>query len=728
MICVKRFPRYFKLGLIIAIVISMIIPIVVLGKINSNGIGTVSINTANASNASTNAGHTNKISTKKVTLPVVESYANLKKLLEEYEKSAAITYGGIRRGMEFFTTSKPLAADANKSAMDSTKSMSPSNSTNIANSGDYSTTNVQVQGVDESDVVKTDGEYIYHVNGGRIVIMKAYPAVDMEVASTISYSDNKFSPFEMYVDNKYLVVIGSYYNEEALTVKDPVKGSNNIFTPAKEQVKYIYPPKYTRSMVKAIVYDIKDKKNPKQLREIEIEGGYVSSRKIGSNIYFVTNKYIDYYLFRNETVEDNQPYLTPVYRDSKLGKGYANIDYSKISYFPGVIEPNYMIIAGLNIDNLSGNLNLQTYLGAGQNIYVSENNLYTAAINYQVENKVEAKSEVKGNEKLSIRMQPTNNSVSTVIYRFSLKDGIKYTGRGEVPGTTLNQFSMDENNDYFRIATTKGEVWRTDENTSKNNLYVLDNNMNISGKIEDIAPGETIYSVRFMGNRAYMVTFRTVDPLFVMDLKDPKNPKILGKLKIPGYSNYLQPYDENHIIGFGKDAVEVASKDNNGNVISTNAYYLGMKIAIFDVTDVNNPIEEFKTTIGGRGTDSELLNNHRALLFSKEKNLLAFPVTVMETTNNSNTNSMPEYGKFTFQGAYVYNIDLVKGLTLKGKISHLNNEDYMKSGDYWYNESDKNVQRVLYIGDVLYTISNNKLMANDMKSMNKLGEIQIPLQ
>jgi uncharacterized secreted protein with C-terminal beta-propeller domain len=250
--------------------------------------------------------------------------------------------------------------------------------------------------------------------------------------------------------------------------------------------------------------------------------------------------------------------------------------------------------------------------------------------------------------------------------------------------------------------------------------------MNIAGKIEDIAPGEKIYSVRFIGNRAYMVTFRTVDPLFVIDLKDPKSPKILGKLKIPGYSNYLHPYDENHIIGFGKDAVEVANKDNNGNVINTNAYYLGMKIAIFDVRDVNNPIEEFKTTIGGRGTDSELLNNHRALLFSKEKNILAFPVTVMETTNNSNTSSVPEYGKFTFQGAYVYNIDLVKGMTLKGKISHLTDEDYMKSGDYWYNESNKNVQRVLYIGDVLYTISNNKLMAHDIKNINKLGEIQIP--
>lgn len=713
----KKYSSYFKIVLIIAIIIAAIIPTVVLGNIKSDDIGR---NAVNKIEISTTAA-------KEVALPVIGSYANLKKLLEEYESPyMTMRLGGLRVGMDVNTTSQPIAAGANTNAMDDAKSVSNSTSNKAVYSGNYSTTNIQVQGVDESDVVKTDGEYIYHVNGGRIIIMKAYPVKDMEIASTLSYSDNKFSPFEMYVDNKYLVVIGNYYNEETLTVKDPVKEPNNMIAPLKEQEKYIYPPKYTRNMVKAIIYDIRDKKNPKQLREIEIEGGYVSSRKIGSRIYFVTNKYIDYYLFRNGTAEDNQPYLTPLYRDSKLGDGYVNIDYSKISYFPGAVEPNYMIIAGLNIDNLSENLNVQTYLGAGQNIYVSENNLYAAAVNYQVDKKVAAEAEVKDNEKVSIRIEPTNNSVSTVIYRFSLNDGIRCTGKGEVPGTTLNQFSMDESNNYFRIATTKGEVWRTDENTSKNNLYVLDGDMSIAGKIEDIAPGEKIYSVRFMGNRAYMVTFRTVDPLFVIDLKEPSSPKILGKLKIPGYSNYLQPYDENHIIGFGKDAVEVANKDNNGNVINTNAYYLGMKIAIFDVSDVNNPIEEFKTTIGGRGTDSELLNNHRALLFSKEKNLLAFPVTVMETSNNSNISSMPEYGKFTFQGAYVYNIDLEKGMTLKGKISHITDEDYMKSGDYWYNESNKNVQRVLYIGDVLYTISNNKLMANDIKSINKLGEIQIP--
>ncbi len=706
----KKSSSFFKAALVITAIICSIIPKTVLGYINNVSVKGEAVKKTDA----------NKPPASKVELPVVGSYENFKKLMEEYEKNNAAVYGGtLRVG---FTNLAGIPAGA---AMDSNTANAASKESTSDGSaaGNYSTTNVQVQGVDESDIVKTDGEYIYHVNNGRIVIMKAYPVKNMKVEGTINYSDDKFSPFEMYVDNKYLVVIGSYYYEEDYKVKDSANKSRSIFGSAKKVD--IYPPRYGRSMVKAIVYDISSRANPKQLREIEIEGGYVSSRKIGSRIYFVTNKYLDYYLLKNGDIENKESFMTPLYKDSARGISYNSIDYSRICYFPGVVEPNYMIVAGLNIENLSEDLNVQTYLGAGQNIYVSQNNLYAAAVNYKQDNNPEAVSTVKDNEKAIIRIRPANYNINTIIYRFSLEDGIRYTGSGEVPGTILNQFSMDEKGSYFRVATTKGEIWRNDENTSKNNLYVLDEKMKTIGSIEDIAPGEMIYSVRFMGDRAYMITFRTVDPLFVIDLKDPQSPKILGKLKIPGYSNYLHPYDENHIIGFGKEAVEVSNKDSNGRVVNTNAYYLGMKIAIFDVSDVNNPKEKFKTVIGGRGTESELLHNHRALLFSKDKNLLAFPVNVMEGDNYQNNGMIPEYGKFTFQGAYVYNIDLLRGMTLKGKISHLTEEDYMKSGDNWNYENNKNVQRILYINDVLYTISNSRLMAHNIQTMTKLGEIQI---
>jgi uncharacterized secreted protein with C-terminal beta-propeller domain len=314
---------------------------------------------------------------------------------------------------------------------------------------------------------------------------------------------------------------------------------------------------------------------------------------------------------------------------------------------------------------------------------------------------------------------------STNIYKFALQAGkVQYYGTGTVPGRILNQFSMDENGGYFRVATTSDETWNNDQYTSSNNIYVLNQDLQLIGKLENIAPGEKIYSTRFTGDRAYMVTFQQVDPFFVVDLKDPSNPMILGKLKIPGYSDYLQPYDENHIIGFGKDAVQ--AKGWNGQ---SQAFYEGMKIALFDVTDVNNPIEMSQALIGDRGTDSELLQNHKALLFSAEKNLLAFPVTVMEvenqTTPGQTANLIPAYGTFAFQGLYVYSIDLVKGLQYRGRISHLSNEDYLKAGDVWY-DTDKNIDRGLYIGDTLYTLSSAMIKANNISDLAEINTLMLP--
>ena len=149
---------------------------------------------------------------------------------------------------------------------------------------------------------------------------------------------------------------------------------------------------------------------------------------------------------------------------------------------------------------------------------------------------------------------------------------------------------------------------------------------------------------------------------------------------------------------------------------------------MFDVSDVENPKELFTEKIGDRGTTSELLNNHKALLFSKERNLMAFPITVMEVKDEDkqiSTSQVPRYGSFAFQGAYIYNIDLEKGFKLKGKISHISHEEYLKSGSYWYNSS-KNVERILYINDDLYTISKGMIMANDINSLNLKGQLEIP--
>ena len=296
---------------------------------------------------------------------------------------------------------------------------------------------------------------------------------------------------------------------------------------------------------------------------------------------------------------------------------------------------------------------------------------------------------------------------------------------GKVPGSILNQFSMDENNGYFRIATTKGSVTGMGDNASRNNMYVLDMDLKQVGAIEDIAPGEKIYSVRYMGDRAYMVTFRKVDPLFVIDLSTPDKPEILGKLKIPGYSDYLHPYDENHIIGFGKDAAVVANEEGSWGWVdedNTAAYYQGMKIAMFDVTDPTKPIEMWKEEIGDRGTESELLNNHKALLFSKEKNLLAFPIRVAQI-KDKNVKAWT-YGDTTFVGAYVYELTLENGFRLKAKLTNLDENDWKRLGNYYY--GDKSIDRLIYIGNNLYTIADSGYSAYDMTNdFEKVGELKL---
>lgn len=613
-------------------------------------------------------------------LPTVGSYEKLKSLLEGCQRNS------LYKSAETRALALPAAA-VTEGSMNSAPAADQAQNAKQ----DYSSTNVQVEGVDEADLVKTDGKYIFQVNKQRIQVISAVPANKMQVINTIKFSDTGFTPADLYLDGDKLIVIGN--------------SNQNM----PEMYKNGIVPRGL-SICRAVVYDIKDKTNIKQTRRLELEGNYLSSRKVGSTFYLLSNCYANYAALQNGQE------AVPVYRDTVKKDELAVQDIKAIRYFPGFITPNYLVTGSINLNREDQAADINTYLGGGENVYASAGSLYVAVTDYNYS----AGNDIVPQKKIAA--QPEKRS--TVIYKFNLKNSqLIYSGEGKVPGTILNQFSMDEYMDNFRIATTTGDTWRNDENISKNNVYILDKDLKLQGKIEDIAPGEKIYSTRFMGNRAYMVTFKKVDPFFVLDLKDPAQPKILGKLKIPGYSDYLHPYDENHIIGFGKDTIEASGY--NGQSM---AFYQGMKIAIFDVSDVSKPVEMSKVTIGDRGTDSELLRNHKALLFSREKNLLALPVNVMTLDNNANkkitSTNIPEYGSFSFQGAYVYSIDLKQGLQLKGRITHLNDEDYKKAGDYW-NNPDKSIERILYIGDNLYTLSSGMVKTNKISDLKELQSLPL---
>jgi uncharacterized secreted protein with C-terminal beta-propeller domain len=319
----------------------------------------------------------------------------------------------------------------------------------------------------------------------------------------------------------------------------------------------------------------------------------------------------------------------------------------------------------------------------------------------------------------ALQQEINNRMHRTIIHKISVSDGkIEYQCNGSVPGRVLNQFSMDEYDGFFRVAT-QIDGWWSWNSKSSTNVYILDEQLNRVSAVENIAPGENMHSARFMGGRAYLVTFKKIDPFFALDLSDPYNPKILGELKIPGYSDYLHPFDENHIMGIGKDT------DDQGSF----AWYQGLKIAIFNVTDPENPTELAKVIIGDRGTDSPVLYDHKAFLFDLEKELLVIPVSLYEIDeeikqqNSGKTGST--YGEFKFQGAYVYKLNL-DGFEYKGRITHRGDDENLNGGERWYwGSSSSDITRSLYIENVLYTISDKMVKMNSLDDLSEIKSINL---
>ncbi|MFH1199935.1 MAG: beta-propeller domain-containing protein [Candidatus Micrarchaeota archaeon] len=630
---------------------------------------------------------------------------------------------------------------------------------------DYSATNVQVEGVDEADIVKNDGKYIYTISAGKVVILNAFPPSEARVLSSIS--DGTIS--NIFVNGDTLVAFGSgefqwqTYVEELQERFKPDQEDLPPLPPSDGSAGMApsYRPYYPQRSSFIKVYDVSDRTSPRLVKTINLQGSYSQARMIGKKVYAVYT----------ENARGEIP--MPVYA---VDGTVRNIPAQEISYFDEPFESRqFTTVLGFDLADLGKPESRKVVLmGAGQNIYVSQENVYITYTRYDRYfplweaygpvlagrltqdyavriNAIDASvapewrkdaSKLRlanrflstlGSTERSNAMQAIYKAQApiyqerqrepekTVVHRFALGGEIAYTGNGEVPGHVLNQFSMDEFYGNFRIATTVGQVSRmASESPSKNNVYVLGSGLGIVGRLEDLAPGEKIYSARFLGNRAYIVTFKKVDPLFVIGLEDPSNPKLLGKLKIPGYSDYLHPYDETHLIGIGKDAVPAEEGDF--------AWYQGVKLSLFDVSDVSNPKELASYKIGDRGTESNALHDHKAFLFSKARGLLVVPIRLAEINPwkyplgvKPNT-----YGEFTFQGAYVFSIDLNSGFTLRGRISHQDDSDaFAKSGEYYYG-SGTDVKRSLYMDNYLYTISDRLVKANDLNTLQELAAVALP--
>ena len=534
---------------------------------------------------------------------------------------------------------------------------------------DYSATNIQVAGVDEADIVKTDGEYIYLVSGNKTIIVRAYPPEQAQIVSEIELEGT---------------IIGIFINEDRLVLFEQETPYYLYYddVPAVEEsyAPYISPTLSTR------VYDVSDRENPQLQREVSSDGQYLSSRMIGDYTYVVVNEPV--------YEEEGEPILPEI----RVGGNEAEIPATDI-YYSNVSDYYYMYttIIALNTQNDEQEPTYETILlGASSNLYVSLNNIY---LTFPVWG-----TDIFGRE--------VWDSPRSSIHRIHIEgDEIEYVASGEVPGMVLNQFSMDEYDTHFRVATT---TWGE---TTGNHVYILDMDLNIVGSLEGLAPGETIYSARFMGERGYLVTFKQVDPLFVIDLSDPNNPKELGYLKVTGYSDYLHPYDETHLIGVGKETTDAGEF----------AWYQGVKISLFDVSDVNNPQEISKLEIGDRGTDSPVLWDHKAFLFDKARRLLVMPILEAKVDVTEYPEGVPAwaYGEPVWQGAYVFDISIDDGLQFRDRITHIDDPSELEQGYYYY-YSPFTVERSLYIEDVLYTISQAKIKMNNLENLDYINELELP--
>lgn len=509
--------------------------------------------------------------------------------------------------------------------------------TESSSKADYGSTNVVTEGIDEGDIIKNDGEYLYLYEyefdtdaKTQIRIIKVDDE-EMETVSIIEPNDDT-----------------SIYGEESLFLKDFYLADDTLilFEDDHESIKISF-------------YDISDRSNPKLAQTRTQEGLYVSSRMDNNYMYLVTEKVNDY-----QTNIAKEEYIPEV--DDCLVS-------ADCIYIPEIGETkNFVTCASFSLNDDYKVKDNVSVLTTGENFYMSESNMYLYGTGVE------------------------DNVTKTEVMRIAYENGeLAMEAEGKVDGYISDSFAINEYNGYLRLVMMQNTYRNVDyvvledsvseietETQEENCLYVLDQELKVVGEIGDIAPGENIYSARFIGDIGYFVTFRQIDPLFSVDLSDPKNPKIIGELKIPGFSEYLHPYSEDLLLGIG---VEV---ENNAQA--------GLKLSMFDISDPSD-VKELDKTVLKQYDYSDCLYEYKALCISPKKNVFGF--------------ASEGYGGDTWYRDYnLYSYDKNKGFTRHKVVTCDLEKEYISD------------IRGTYVGDTFYTVVfGNKMIATDLNTMEELG-------
>ena len=469
---------------------------------------------------------------------------------------------------------------------------------------EYSKTNTQVENIDEGDIVKTDGKYIYVLKGSRELLILSADGEDTEVLSRRDVAESSDDHGDDYYYSYHQNANELYIYEDTLAVI--LNCSEWSETWGDKGYSYTND---VRNYIE--FYDISDPSEPVRTGSLGQDGNYSASRMMDGKIYLITTYGVPYNIVR----EDYDSYIPGLYNNGK----HEFMPADCIVYPDELRQNSHTVICSYSMND-GERIHEKSVLGYRGTVYMSGDHLYLADSHYYEEVIDEYTERIYSVEEIA-------SGYRTEIIKLDLtgEDGFVVEAAGTVDGQLLNQFSMDEYDGHLRVVTTywqnKRTVYRDEElgftnykysdSGQTNGLYVLDEDMNLVGEISGLAEDERVYSVRFTGDVGYFVTFRQVDPLFSVDLSDPSDPKIMGELKIPGFSNYLHPYSETLLFGLGQDADE-----NTGRTT-------GMKLSMFDISDPYDVIERDKLSIGDGY--SEALYNHKAILISASRGIIGFP-------------------------------------------------------------------------------------------------------
>jgi uncharacterized secreted protein with C-terminal beta-propeller domain len=601
---------------------------------------------------------------------------------------------------------------------------------------DVSETNNQVAGVDEADFVKNDEDgNIYLIADGALQIVDGWPADQARLLSRTALEDE---PKRLFLDGDRLLLFSSVPKTAEQTAD-----YQSWYYQNSSECTYGYDCDFTGdgNGTRLSVFDIADRTAPRLLRTIDTSATFISARKVGSAVHTVL--YEEPELLRKLPVVPEEIETNGLCADTETRTpGPGDADRVE-ALFDQLREDNLALIEEAPVEQLLGvtqdqlldgttrERDLQTCSGFYDSP-LADGTAFLTLMSLDLQSDESAQTSTIISRPgasyasadayyVSVRQQPVYGywyydsgevEEASTVHKFALAGpSNQYAASGLVKGRVLNQFSIDEYQGDLRIATTTGHLPSPDVHSTLSVLKQSGTALELVGQADEIAPAEDIRAVRFLGDKGYVVTFKKTDPLFVFDLSDPTNPQALGELKIPGYSTYLHPLGADHLLSIGYDS------DDQVNF----AWFTGLLLQIFDVSDPSDPQLLHREVIGARGSSSEAATNHLAFNYFAPREVLAIPATVCE--DSAGGGSYAE--TMTFSGLLVYDVSTTDGFTLRGQVDHpyvdpVDSSTYYVGGacSNWWTDSNSVVQRTIFMDDFVYSVSDLLIKVNSLTDLS----------